>query len=233
MASFVLRNASLVGQVTQFQPGVFEDLRPWAKEAGAMGSVLHPSVQGRMYTNLPARFLHLPYTRDHLLILPSQILLPARHLNLSSSSSDARLPLHIAIVDGDLARIERWLRCHPEWASPQALDLAAQAGHLAVVKLLHTHAGSAGCTTNAMDYAAGNGHLDIVRFLAEHRKEGCTENAMYDAAMYGHLSVVQYLYSHGLASCTSIALMHAKWHQHEAVAAFIRAHVTDDVGTVL
>ncbi|EQC33963.1 hypothetical protein SDRG_08642 [Saprolegnia diclina VS20] len=223
----VLSNAGLLRLIVQFQHGVYEDLLPWRKEAAAMDTAWHPSVQGLMYTHLPQRFLHLPYTSEHVLFLPQAVLLPARHLNLSSTERDPRLPLHIAIIDGDTRRIGRWLDCYPQWASPQALDLAAQVGHLDVVVYLHTH--RVDCTTNAMDYAAGNGHLSIVRFLAEHRKEGCTENAMYDAAMYGHLPVVEYLYAAGLARCSSIALMHATWHQHNAVAAFIHAHCDDPI----
>ncbi|OQS02833.1 Bcy1 protein kinase A regulatory subunit, partial [Thraustotheca clavata] len=235
MQTSVLTNTNLLGLITQFQDGLYQELLPWYKEAKNIKSLHHPSFQGLMYVNLPERFLSMPYTSDHVIYLPMYIMLPARHLNLNSSVNDPRLTLHIAIVDGDIYRIERLLKCYPTMASSQAMDLAAQCGYLHVVQFLHKQY-DMGCTTNAMDYAAGNGHIEIVQFLAEHRKEGCTENAMYDAAMYGHLNVVQYLYNKGLADCTSIALMHAQWHQHYAVASFIESHCSQgqiSVATIL
>ncbi|CAN0442462.1 unnamed protein product, partial [Discosporangium mesarthrocarpum] len=46
--------------------------------------------------------------------------------------------------------------------SKQAMDMAAANGHLDVVKWLHKHRPSVGCTTNAMDSAAERGHLEVV-----------------------------------------------------------------------
>lgn len=56
----------------------------------------------------------------------------------------------------------------------KAMDLAAENGHLSVVKWLNSHR-IEGCTTNAIALAARNGHLDIVMWLHENRKEGCTD----------------------------------------------------------
>jgi ankyrin repeat protein len=61
--------------------------------------------------------------------------------------------------------------------STKAMDGAAGAGHLAVVKWLHTNR-SEGCTTAAMDEAAANGHWDVVKWLHFNRFEGCTSAAM-------------------------------------------------------
>ena len=49
------------------------------------------------------------------------------------------------------------------------MDLAAEHGHLDVVKLLHKNR-KEGCTTYAIDWAARNGHLDVVKWLHENRK---------------------------------------------------------------
>jgi Ankyrin repeats (many copies) len=44
-----------------------------------------------------------------------------------------------------------------------------------------------GCTVDAMNYAANNGHLDVVRFLHDNCKEGCTVEAMSYAVAYDTL----------------------------------------------
>jgi hypothetical protein len=61
------------------------------------------------------------------------------------------------------------------------------------------------CTTLAMDSAAEAGHLDVVKWLHENRREGCTTAAMDRAANYGHLDVVQWLNSNRSEGCTSAA----------------------------
>ncbi len=58
-----------------------------------------------------------------------------------------------------------------------AMDWAAEYGHLDVVRYLHEKR-QEGCTTDAMDWAAGNGHLDVIKWLHENRHEGCTTKAM-------------------------------------------------------
>ena len=87
-----------------------------------------------------------------------------------------------------------------------AIDYAAENGHLEVVKWLHERASHApreagrseGCTTSAMDLAAMNGHLQIVKWLHENRSEGCTINAVDWAAENGHLEIVKFLHERGL-----------------------------------
>ena len=39
-----------------------------------------------------------------------------------------------------------------------------------------------GCTTNAMDWAAEYGHLEVFKWLYANRKEGCTKNGIIGAA---------------------------------------------------
>jgi hypothetical protein len=72
-----------------------------------------------------------------------------------------------------------------------AMDGAAQNGHLAVVQFLHQV--GMPYTTYAMDFAAGEGHLDVVRFLHDVVGANCTANALDHACRMGHLPVVEYL----------------------------------------
>ncbi|ETO64403.1 hypothetical protein F444_18072 [Phytophthora nicotianae P1976] len=72
-----------------------------------------------------------------------------------------------------------WLNTHysAQWTS-QAMDRAAQGGHLGIVQWMHhtrnEGCSTAGCTQDAADHAAGSGHLDVVQFLYANRTEGGT-----------------------------------------------------------
>ncbi|ETI46277.1 hypothetical protein F443_09317 [Phytophthora nicotianae P1569] len=87
----------------------------------------------------------------------------------------------------------------------KAIDNAAAAGHLDVVKWLHVNR-TDGCTTDAMDLAALNGHLEVVQWLDANRNEGCTTGAMDNAATSGELAVVKWLHEHRTEGCTLAAM---------------------------
>jgi hypothetical protein len=63
------------------------------------------------------------------------------------------------------------------YCTTAAMDLAAAAGRLSIVKWLHANR-KEGCTKAAMDRAAENGHLEVVKFLHNNRSEGCTTRAI-------------------------------------------------------
>jgi ankyrin repeat protein len=46
------------------------------------------------------------------------------------------------------------------------MNLAAEKGHLEVIKWLHENRDE-GCTSDAMDWAAKNGHQEVVKYLRE------------------------------------------------------------------
>ncbi|KAL2913760.1 hypothetical protein HK105_206776 [Polyrhizophydium stewartii] len=73
------------------------------------------------------------------------------------------------------------------------MDEAAASGNLELVRWLHTHR-QARCTTRAIDTAAANGHLQVTRWLATHRPEGCTVRAVIGAAVNGHHQVLCFLH---------------------------------------
>lgn len=72
----------------------------------------------------------------------------------------------------------------------KAIDLAAENGHLDVVKCL-TVSGKP-CSTSVINTAALYGHLEVVKYLIENGKSG-TSDAISSAAFSGHLYVVKYL----------------------------------------
>ncbi len=49
------------------------------------------------------------------------------------------------------------------------------------------------CTVQAMDSAAEHGHLDVVKWLYYNRMEGCTRDAEIMAAQNGHFDVLEWL----------------------------------------
>ncbi|GAB9462538.1 Ankyrin repeat [Globisporangium polare] len=97
-----------------------------------------------------------------------------------------------------------------EGCTTEAMDSAARHGHLDMLQFLHDHR-SEGCTAMAFDYAARNGHLEIVKFLHENRSEGYTTRAVDSAAKRGHLQIVQFLLEHRSEGCTTQA---AFWSVH-------------------
>lgn len=117
------------------------------------------------------------------------------------------------------------------------LMLAAQAGHLGVVKLLVHRGASINASgegqLTALHYAAVNGHAEIVAFLvstgAQPNVCSCLDTTpLMMAARNGHLGVVQMLLEHmggrGLDDEDQIertALIHAAEGGHEDMVAFI------------
>ncbi|RHY33764.1 hypothetical protein DYB32_001434 [Aphanomyces invadans] len=130
------------------------------------------------------------------------------HLNPHQREPETTLPWRLTVFDLDDAR---------------ALDKAASAGNLALVKQLHAHTNMR-CTKDAMDDAASNGHLDVVRFLHHHRTEGCTTRAMDYAAAHGHLDVLQFLHEYRVEGCTAYALTTAEAKGHLAIVRYLQEH---------
>ncbi|KAJ3288319.1 hypothetical protein HDU76_007706, partial [Blyttiomyces sp. JEL0837] len=79
------------------------------------------------------------------------------------------------------------------------IALAAERGHLDVVKVLHTY----GCDTNksAMNMAACYGHLDVVKWLYENQDEGCSECGLGATVAGGHYEIVKWLIEHKSGQC--------------------------------
>jgi hypothetical protein len=127
--------------------------------------------------------------------------------------------------------VVQWLHFNrQEGCTTDAVDMAACNGHLEIVQWLHSNR-SEGCTANAMDFAAQHGHLEVVRWVHENRKEGCTHYAMDNAATYGHLQVIRWLHENRSEGCSQSAVVNAINAGHEDVARFLAANrPTDCVG---
>ncbi|KAL3662969.1 hypothetical protein V7S43_011913 [Phytophthora oleae] len=131
-----------------------------------------------------------------------------------------------AALAGHLHLVQRLSRRNPrkfQRCCQEAMDSAAEFGHLHVVQWLHQHR-EEGCTTDAMDMAACNGHLHIVQWLHENRKEGCTTNAMDFAAQHGHLKVVQWLHYSRKEGATYYAIDNAATYGHLDVIQWLHKH---------
>ncbi|KAG6574744.1 Ankyrin repeat protein [Phytophthora cinnamomi] len=131
-----------------------------------------------------------------------------------------------AALAGHLHLVQRLSRRSPnkfQRCCQEAMDSAAEFGHLEVVQWLH-HNRREGCTTDAMDMAACNGHLQVVKWLQSHRKEGCTANAMDFAAQHGHLKVVQWLHYNRKEGATHYAMDNAASYGHLEVIQWLHAN---------
>ena len=131
-----------------------------------------------------------------------------------------------AALAGHLHLVQRVSRRHPETfdcCCQEAMDSAAEFGHLDVLQWLHATRRE-GCTTDAMDMAACNGHLAIVQWLHEHRREGCTSNAMDFAAQHGHLAVIKWLHYNRHEGATHYAIDNAATSGHLDVIQWLHGH---------
>jgi hypothetical protein len=121
--------------------------------------------------------------------------------------------MNLAAEHGHL-EVVKWLHENrKEGCSTTAMNLAAEHDHLEIVKWLHENR-KEGCTTHAMDRAAENGYLDIIKWLHENRKEGCSKEAMDRAAEKGHLDIVIWLNENRKEGCTIDAMDQASVNGH-------------------
>ncbi|OQS00241.1 hypothetical protein THRCLA_06107 [Thraustotheca clavata] len=110
---------------------------------------------------------HYIFPTPHFLGL-NESSMTAIELCLSTEHLDARLPLHLAIFEGNLTLVKTLLARRPELLTADALYCAAYWGELNLVKYLHslrieTH------SAVAIVLAALKGHTMVVDYLHEHR----------------------------------------------------------------
>lgn len=106
--------------------------------------------------------------------------------------------------------VAKWLcKIRGETLSPNLIEITVRNGHIEMVRWMTEHCAFAECTPDAMDTAAGAGDLRMVRYLHESRSEGCTTKVMDAAAGGGHFQVVLYLHANRSEGCTSLAFTQA------------------------
>lgn len=122
----------------------------------------------------------------------------------------------------------------PLECSSAALDKAAGAGHLDVVRLIHENLGTlvlSSFTHAAIDNAATNGHLAMVEFLHFHTTAGCSSAAMDGTARFDHLEIVHFLHEYRSEGCTTAAMGDAARFGHFEVVQFLHSHRSEGCTT--
>ncbi|OQR90775.1 hypothetical protein ACHHYP_05251 [Achlya hypogyna] len=201
----VLRMPELFRAVVQFQCGIVLPFAPVCRQWAAR------------LPYLQARYLVHAFALDDMYeaALFQQLFVLRPHMF-------TRGVLDLLCRYGDLDMV-RFLHLHGASCSKDAMDWAASAGHLHVVKFLHEYRRE-GCTTDALDNAAKHGHLHVVEFLDQYRHEGATTKAMDEAAVHGHLHIVKYLHYHRREGCTKYGMDRAALEGHLAILQFLHSH---------
>ncbi|GAM20441.1 hypothetical protein SAMD00019534_036160 [Acytostelium subglobosum LB1] len=109
-----------------------------------------------------------------------------------------------------------------------AMDIAAGAGSLKIVRYLHENRNE-GCSEYALSDAATQGHLDVVRYLQEKRGNKCNlEVALERAIIHGHLSIVEYLHRLTPNGCRHWMFKSAAEAGHHQVVKFLCDNQSND-----
>ncbi|GAB9468016.1 hypothetical protein Gpo141_00005344 [Globisporangium polare] len=135
----------------------------------------------------------------------------------------------------DLLQIQHLSSCGRGRAlvcSSDAVDFAAQYGHLQVIQWLHLqYQNQIRCTKRAMDFAATNGHLKVVQWLHMNRREGCSTAAMDGAAANGHSEMVQWLHANRSEGWSARAVDFAAQNGHLETLQWLIARTQDTADT--
>ncbi|OQR99226.1 hypothetical protein ACHHYP_07203 [Achlya hypogyna] len=214
----VLHCPVLLREICGFQNGLFEDLRPlfleWRTMQNAYGNIVR----------IPPRYER--FAHPYEIATRPLVYASFNYLRLAPRSPDPRFLVYMAVVAGDLALLQRWLRCID---APMArlLELAARFGHLHILEYILKHLARKRDDVRhllLLDVAAEHGHLAIVDYLHANGIGGCSIDAMDAAATNGHLAIVEYLGSHRREGCSAAALEGAACHGHEAVVRYLLHH---------
>ncbi|OQR87681.1 hypothetical protein ACHHYP_08189 [Achlya hypogyna] len=113
---------------------------------------------------------HYTFPTPHFLGL-SESSLPAIELCLATDRVDVRLPLHLAIFEGNLSLVKTLVAVRPELLTVDALYCAAYWGELNLVKYLHALRLETKSHV-ALVLAALKGHTHVVEYLHDARYLG-------------------------------------------------------------
>ncbi|OQR91249.1 hypothetical protein ACHHYP_04844 [Achlya hypogyna] len=231
MATSVLRDRDLLLLVAEYQHGLPVNVLEVLVIAAQVNisNRCQDSHGNLVYlSNFPPPYADFEYMRRNML---SSGNVNSFALCLLNSDVAVGLPLHLAIVAGNLNHVQRLAAWQPQWVSTGAVSLAAKCGQLRILQYLATLPNGAP-TKDTMTYAAANGYLDIVQWL--HSLPGgpyCTAEARDFAVANGHLDVVEFLDEHGLEWRTTQALRYAVRNGHASVVDYLLSQRSELVHT--
>ncbi|KAF0688399.1 Aste57867_19976 [Aphanomyces stellatus] len=191
VAPDVLLAQPLMAIIISFQPGLFNDIRPFRFLA-------MPETFQRLSAltdiTLLDRFRRVQH-HVHAVLAPWLAAYSvSRLVSLVAALPRMRLLVMLHALcnrDLDLVRSLDQLFSVRSFCG-NLLDIAATMNDLPTLEFLHAQ-GHPGCTPAAMDAAAKHGNLPMVIFLHRRCQVGCTTLALVDAIVQGHVAVVQYL----------------------------------------
>jgi len=144
--------------------------------------------------------------------------LPADEQRLSSCNSSL---FAVASWEGQLG-ILKWLRGRMGWLSDKDMELAAQAGHLEVVKwMVEQRECKGGWEYGTINAAAYGGHLEVLQWMKA-QGHACDDAVIRDAALHsafgGHERVLEWLHKNGFPVTKHLVASAAAWGGHFELA---------------
>ena len=165
---------------------------------------------------------------------PQQKTLAEVYAHIKNTQLSRRLqernPIIAAAAAGDLDAVRashKDTRVMNSWGE-DAIRLASENGHLAVVKYLYKN-GAGFWVNTAFESASENGHLAVVKYLRKKRADIRANTAFELASKNGHLAVVKYLHKKGadIQTNNNAAIIGASENGHLAVVKYLHKNGAD------
>ncbi|KAF0718347.1 Aste57867_1751 [Aphanomyces stellatus] len=251
----VLTSTDLIAVVTAFQGGIFDDMRPFVRQASyadwseyfrytsthnvcwsdftGIGDCLDSWLCSRSVDDVPLLVMHLPRLRDLLAMVAIQraSLSLVRAIDISRCQCLViRAGVQQACRIGSVPLLKIVFPHHMlpwQYFDEECLVQGRSVDVVAYFSDIEAPIFS----LQTMDSAASHNCLPIVEWLHLNRNEGCTTAAMDFAAANGHLEIVQFLHLHRPEGCTTFAMDRAAANGHLAVVQFLHKHRTEGCTT--
>ncbi|EQC30232.1 hypothetical protein SDRG_12082 [Saprolegnia diclina VS20] len=208
MASVVLTSPPLAARIFGFQFGIYEDIRHRFLEARSLTLVKTSLWIERVYV-FPPGFRPIHHCNEPT--MPVTFLSPYTLGLARDSLSDARLPLHLAIYEGDFSVTQRILTCRPDLASAEAIDVAFYCTRFAIASYLmalrrdvpqlgeHLWASTDGIPSvgqHLPESCATYGDIALLQLLKTYTTVGWTDNVLRTAITFRTPDMAEYIYIH-------------------------------------
>ncbi|EQC25484.1 hypothetical protein SDRG_16655 [Saprolegnia diclina VS20] len=121
-AHVVLRNKDLFPLITEYQAGLYNDLQAHvATASSAWLEMLHKKTFAAPRPQLLSDYM-----------AQQSMYAFFGHIE-PTTRTQVKFAFHLAILQGDAPTLKRWLRCRPNWATDDAIELATYCDHAALV----------------------------------------------------------------------------------------------------